>query len=306
MQDVQEELAWSLYWAQDRLQSCVASGDDKDQQRLDAVWQEFALSFEADARILDLATGNGAVPAALLDARTDLQVDAVDRAQIDPLRYLSEPRLLDKVTFHAETDILNMPFAVTAFDAITSQFGIEYAGFNEAAVAVIPYLKPGGRFQFIVHHADSDIIQSSSLKITEIEQLIQPDGLLDTLNAMLRGQVDFAELESQGKAYMEQDNVRTAQISGQVFTGINQLSKSLAGDTEQAMQLAATLNLRLRSEYHRLCQMKNAARTEQDMQEFEQALASSSAQSLTITPVYIDDVKQDYLLAWLVTGVNAG
>ncbi|NNC99807.1 MAG: class I SAM-dependent methyltransferase [Gammaproteobacteria bacterium] len=305
MKNEHKEIAWSLYWAQDRLQSCVASGDDADQKRLSGLWQDFAVSLDANSRVLDLATGNGAVPAALLAARADIRLDAVDRAQVDPLNNLSEPKLLKAVRFHPQTDILQLPFDDACFDAITSQFGIEYAGLHAASAAVIPRLKAGGRFQFIVHHADSDIIRSSRLKLIEIEQLIQPGGLLETLIAMLRGDAEFADLETLGKQYLEQDIVRTKLISGQVFSGINQLSENLVSDPKRAMELGTTLDLRIRSEHERLCQMKKAAQTKQDMDQFARGLESMSAQLTALEPIYIDQNKQEYLLAWMAVGVKA-
>ena len=116
MNNNEKEVAWSLYWSQDRLHSCVASKDSHDQKIQDDLWKEFANSLPEQARVLDLATGNGAVPSALLGARSDLEVDAVDQADIDPLKFLSGNEVLRDVRFHANTDILQMSFEDNQFD----------------------------------------------------------------------------------------------------------------------------------------------------------------------------------------------
>lgn len=301
MQDPDREVAWSLYWSQDRLHSCVASQDADDQRILDEEWARFARYLPGEARVLDLATGNGAVPKALLAARTDLRIDAVDRAAIDPMQFLSDKDGLDKVRFHAQTDILDMPFSAGAFDAITSQFGIEYAGLTEAARLAGRLLKAEGKLLFFVHHSSSELIQASKQKKVELQQLVNRGGLLDDVKALLAGQISIAELELQGEKYLHGEYVRTQAISGQVFQGIGQVMEMLGSDTEQARQLAAGMDLRVRSEYQRLCQMIAAAQSEQSLIDFSKAMQEIGI-SVDFGPLSIDKDDFSYLLCWRVQG----
>lgn len=298
-------IAWSLYWSQDKLHSCVASGEDADQQVLELLWQDFAKSLGQDDRVLDLATGNGAVPTALLTSCPDLEIHAVDRAEIDPVKYLTNAGSLEAVTFYSETDIGDLPFEVESFAALTSQFGIEYAGLKQAGVAMMKLLQKGGKFQFIVHHKDSDIIQSSANKLLELEQLLRPEGLLDTLMKVMRGELDFSELELVGKAYLENDLVRTQAISGQIFLGINQLGQKLSDDHSGALDLAVAMNIRVRSEYQRLQEMADAAHDNDSMDEFVIELATMGVQADTLRPIFVDEERTDYLLGWLVVGTKS-
>ena len=297
-----ETLAWSIYWAEDRLQSCVATDADADQQALNSIWQEFASSLDPDSRVLDLATGNGAVPVALLSAQKNLQIDAVDQAAIDPNQFVKGHAELESVHFHADTDINSLPFSADSFDAITSQFGVEYAGLFEATRIALGLLKQNGRISFLIHHADSAIINSSRAKLLEMEQLLNDDGIVETLLKVLRGNIPFSELESQGKAYLSAEIPGTHAISGQIFTAIGEIADAMEGDMVRAVSLGATLKLRLSSEYQRLRQMANAAQSDADMIEYRELLELNGIELSTMQVVYADESDQKYLLAWLVQG----
>ena len=140
---------WSLYWSEDKLYSCVAQSSEQDQAVLNTCWKEFAQSLKPDSHLLDLATGNGAVVDALLSANQSLQIDALDKASINPEQILTKHSDLKNVHFHSDTDVFETHFDSEKFDAITSQFGIEYAGLIKSSLHVMPYLKIAGRFQFI-------------------------------------------------------------------------------------------------------------------------------------------------------------
>lgn len=296
----QKSLAWSLYWADDRLQSCVAADDNEDQQALNSLWQAFAQTLNSDARVLDLATGNGAVPAALLTAQSELQIDAVDSAEIAPLTTLSDPSVVAAVSFHANTDINALPFTEPTFDALTSQYGIEYAGLEAATLAALGCLKDGGKLAFLVHHDESEIISSSRAKLEELNRINEPSGLIETLLAVLRGEKPFTELEALGQAYVQGDFVKTQQLSGQVFAAIEQVANLMQSEPQQARDLGATLGLRLRSEQQRLQEMNQAAQTEEQMQAYSDFLTRQAMTVSELRPVYIDDNKEEYLLGWLV------
>ena len=302
MQNEIENLAWTIYWTEDRLQSCVATDGDVDRQVLNSIWQEFAKSLDKGARVLDLATGNGAVPVALLSAQNSLQIDAVDQATIDPTQFVTGHPELSAVKFHSDTDVNTLPFAEDSFDAITSQFGVEYGGLFEATRNALGLLKPNGRMSFLIHHADSAIIDSSRAKLREMEQLLEEEGLVETLLQVLRSKIPFSELESQGEAYLNADIVRTQAISGQVFTAIGEIANAMQADMVRAVNLGATLKLRLSSEYQRLRQMDNAAQSDNDMLKYRELLELNGMKISTIHAVYADQSEQKYLLAWLVQG----
>ncbi|MGK0438316.1 MAG: hypothetical protein ACJATK_001266 [Paracoccaceae bacterium] len=303
MNQPQDINAWSLYWSEDRLYSCVAQSSDEDQKALNKLWQDFSKELDSNSRVLDLATGNGAVADALLSVNNTLQVDAVDKASIDPKKFLKEHANLVNVNFHADTDIFELPFKPLTFDAITSQFGIEYAGLTEASVQVMGYLKVAGRFQFVVHNVQSGIILSSSNKIIELEQLTQQSGILQTLIEVLSGKAEFARLEALGQGYLKQDLIRSDQVSGQVFVGIERIINGFAGQPKESLELAVAMDLRVRSELTRLRQLIAAGQTADSMTSWLEEVSALGIEA-AFSPLYLDPIKQDYLLGWLATGVR--
>jgi ubiquinone/menaquinone biosynthesis C-methylase UbiE len=304
MNQPQDTNAWSLYWSEDRLYSCVAQSSDEDQKVLNKLWQGFSQELEPNSRVLDLATGNGAVADALLSVNSALQVDAVDKASIDPKKFLKEHGNLLNVNFHGDTDIFDLSFKPSTFDAITSQFGIEYAGLTEASVQVLRYLKVAGRFQFVVHHAQSGIILSSSNKIVELEQLTQQSGILETLIKVLGGKAEFSTLEALGQDYLKQDLTRSEQISGQVFAGIERIINGFASQPKESLELAVAMDLRVRSELTRLGQLITAGQTSDSMTSWLEKVSTMGVEA-EFSPLYLDPIKQDYLLGWLATGVRS-
>lgn len=302
MQNETKNLAWTIYWAENRLQSCVAADGDIDQRTLNSIWQEFAVSLDANAKVLDLATGNGAVPVALISAQANLQIDAVDQAAINPNQFVKGHGELEAVNFHSETDINALEFHTNSFDAITSQFGIEYAGLFEASPNVIDLLKSKGRMSFLIHHADSAIINSSRAKLLEMEQLLNKHGIVETLMEMLRGNIPFSDLESQGEIYMSSETEKTQAVSGQAFAAIGEIANAMQSDMGKAVAMGATLKLRLSSEYERLMQMAGAAQNDADMLEYRELLELNGIDISCIQEVYADQSDQKYLLAWLVQG----
>ena len=303
MNQTNDTNAWSLYWSEDRLYSCVAQSSDEDQKVLNTLWQNFSKKMEPNSRLLDLATGNGAVVHAMLGVNSALEVDAVDKASIDPIRVLTKGQHLIDVNFHSDTDLLDMPFEPLTFDAISSQFGIEYAGLEEASTHVMQYLKIGGHFQFVIHHAQSGIILSSKNKIIEFEQLTQKSGILETLIAVLGGKAEFSALEEVGQHYLQQDFVRTEPISGQVFAGIERIFNGFASHPKESLELGVSMDLRVRSELERLRQLVVAGQTPEKMESWLQRLSAMGIEA-SFSPVYLDSSESKYLLGWLAGGVR--
>ena len=303
MKPSEKEIAWSLYWSQDRLHSCVASENKQDQQVLNRIWTEFADGLSARASILDLATGNGAVPSGLLAARPDLAIDAVDQADIDPTKFVTGNELLSSVRFHANTSILQMPFQANQFDAITSQFGIEYAGLHEASFAAIKLLKSDGKILFLIHHQQGSLIRDSQAKLTELRNITVADGVLDALRTFLNNGYDLARLNQAGELYLHGDFVRTEAISGQLFAGIEQVINTLSRDAEQGKMLAMSMDLRIRAEQQRLQQMIASSHSEQSLSELCESLKQHNI-TAEFEPVLIDNQAQDYLLCWKLLGLK--
>jgi ubiquinone/menaquinone biosynthesis C-methylase UbiE len=263
---------WSLYWQGGSVDSCIASASADDRALVSADWQALARSLPAGAAVLDLATGNGAVPRDLLSVNPALKVTGVDLAKIAPDRLLASEPALARVTFRGGVDICQLPFGDDSFDAVTSQFGLEYAPIVSAVDEASRVLRPGGRLQLLLHHSDSAVVTPSLALVDEINRLFSDGGLLATLNRFIAGDADLAALEQAGQAYLAAPAVRTRHISGQIMQGINQVIVDLEQQRERALLLAETMQSRLAAERSRLLQLQAAALDDAAAQALEQQL----------------------------------
>jgi len=295
---------WSIYWQADNLDSCVTSWSIRDTEAISQLWQDFAAGLDADAKVLDLATGNGTVPLALLQGNDSLRITAVDKADIDPQRFLSSPGPLREVDFVGDTDICSLPYDAGSFDAVTSQFGIEYAPLNEAIGPVVSVLKTGGKLSFLMHHADSDVVKPARLKICEMAGLLQPKGLISCLLDFVGGGTDAGELESAGQRHLESGSGRSSQISGQIFEGVNRVMQCWQdNDKKGAAELAAVMALRLQADHDRLSQLNDAALTEEQMQSFGEQVEHAGIIVSVSQPLVIHrGTSDEALIGWELRG----
>ena len=154
-------------------------------------WHAIFDRLPSNAKIVDLATGNGAV--ALLAARyshrrqRDFEITAIDFADIDPERQLvgkALARYLPLIRFLGRTRIEQTTLPDGTLDLAMSQFGFEYAQADEAVTEVDRILKrPGGLFAAMIHHADSAIVRQAKDGI-EQAAICEQSGLLPLIRKL--------------------------------------------------------------------------------------------------------------------------
>lgn len=259
---------WSLYWQGGQLHSCITTQDPGDQGPIEALWADLAKSLPPAARVLDLASGNGAVPRALLAANPGLAITAADLADIAPEKLQASFEVLARVTFLPRTDICKLPFTDAQFDAATSQFGLEYAPREPALREAARVMKPGAPLRLLLHHRDSGVVRPAAAVIAEIGRLFQPGGLLEALRQFIAGDCDLPGLETAGQAYLNNPQEKTRHISGQILTGIGQVIRDFQRDPARAGALARSMQERLHAERLRLAQLQSAALDPAGMESF--------------------------------------
>ena len=295
---------WNIYWQADNVDSCVASASKRDAEAIGQLWQDFAVEQPDSASVLDLATGNGTVPLALLQGQASLQITGVDKADIDPLKFLSSPGLLAEVKLVGGIDICSLPFEADSFDALTSQFGIEYAPLEAAIASAAAVLKSAGKLNFLLHHTDSEIVAPARPKIREMASLLQYGGLIHCLDAFLKGEQQMDKLEAAGKQHLDSGAGRSSTISGQIFEGVERVIQSLQqGDRRAAQELAMVMATRLRADHDRLVQLTDAALSEQQMQQVSNLLADAGVVVDLLKPLIIHESSTDKaLIGWQISG----
>lgn len=175
--------AWSSLWATGVADTFGHSGDGKDGP-LAAQWRQWFAGLAPGCRVLDLGTGNGALPRLMLQAGCDAIVDAVDVAQPRPTWMESLPHAeQQRVRFHAGVRCEALPFEAESFDCVVSQFGIEYANLDQAMPESLRVLKADGLLRFVVHHANGRPAVLAREEITHAHWLLD-GGWLDSALAM--------------------------------------------------------------------------------------------------------------------------
>ena len=190
---------WSSYWAEGYLTSLPEDFRINYDGELRQWWDEVFSRLPANAAVLDLCTGNGAV--ALLAAEYGYRnnrryfVSAIDASRIDldgVLRRYNNADLekyYSKITFMGGRSVENPGLRSCSYDLITSQYGVEYTDWQQSALEIERMLKPGGLFSFVSHAADSDMAIFMKKESREYDGLNRW-GFYAALDSYLNGKCD--------------------------------------------------------------------------------------------------------------------
>lgn len=180
IEDLRQIDAWTEYWQTGMSGSCV--GGPGLESIITPVWNDFIDLLPRNARVLDLATGNGIV-ARICEARArlkelEISIDAVDAAAIDPRRHLQNlEHMPQSIQFHAGVRLESLPFEDEQFAGIVSQFGFEYAPRDAASAEAVRVLRPGGRIRLIIHSRDGVISRDISMRLQRLRAAFGEDGI---------------------------------------------------------------------------------------------------------------------------------
>lgn len=296
---------WTVYWQGNNLASCIASKIPEDSDEIAVFWKQLASGLATGSSVLDLACGNGMVPKLLLTTNSTLDVCAVDKAQIAPHEYLQNVEELASVRFLPQTDICDLPFAADSFSAVTSQFGLEYAPINLACESAVRVLKKQGEIRLLMHNQKSEIVRPAAATVAEIGRLLGDQGVILGIESYLSKNIDLDQLESIGRQYLESDVVRTQQVSGQIFTGINQIIGEIKSNPERAKALMVNMKARLLADQERLVQMQKAALSTDDADHVAQLLEGLGINLRFCKPFSLAETDGgQVLIGWQISGTK--
>jgi SAM-dependent methyltransferase len=177
---------WGRYWASGALHSCATSYGADYGGAIAAFWRDVFGSLRPGQRVLDVATGNGALPRLLLACRPDVECDAVDLSPVAPTWVAQlPPATRQRLRFHGNTPAEELPFADGRFDLIVSQYGFEYCRRDDAAAQVRRVLRPAGRVAMVIHHVESRPVELARDELAHIAWLRDRDGLVDAATHLI-------------------------------------------------------------------------------------------------------------------------
>ncbi len=314
MTDAADSSAWTTYWQANRLDSCISQRTEQDYVELYQFWASLTGLVASGARIIDLATGNGAVAVRLAQAAKvaskDIYLDAVDLAAIQPEQFLVEYKdVMAAIRFRGETDICALPFDAGTFDIAVSQFGFEYAPTVGAAGEMMRVLRPGGRFRLLMHHSESALVSPNVAKIQEIEGLVADGGVVPRVIAFLSAVPEvrtarLVALEEAGQEIRHLLGTPLPRTSHEIFSNISQLIDRQDLTFEFRLQAAYGMKDKLVAEQRRMQQLSAAALSPDQAKQLKATLLQAGAGDVSLSEFRIGPDKA--LLGWCLEGVKQG
>ncbi|MGH8496443.1 MAG: class I SAM-dependent methyltransferase [Gammaproteobacteria bacterium] len=182
---------WDMYWAHGFVTSCALAFSANYEGRMRGIWEEFFEALEPGARILDICTGNGAIAviANQVSRAHDkaFEIHGIDSARIDPAATLKGDRtLLEGIHFHAGMPAERTSFGDDSFDAVTGQYALEYTDVPKAISEIARVLRAGGRCLFVMHHADSVVLETGREELRHARLLFEETALFERGRDLMR------------------------------------------------------------------------------------------------------------------------
>ncbi len=168
---------WSDYWRLGTQTSFHGHFQNNYDGSIKAFWERCFSGLPPDAKLLDLATGNGAL--ALLAAdfaqerKLSFHITAIDSAQIQP------PANPHDIEFISHRVMEDSQLPEQRFDLLMSQFGFEYGQRQQTLQEIRRLLKPGGCFATLMHHRDSAVLAQAKEALAQTKRC-EKSPLLDT------------------------------------------------------------------------------------------------------------------------------
>lgn len=174
--------AWTQYWAHGVLHSLPGTLDLDENGPPRAFWLEAFAPLADGAHMLDIGTGNGALPrlaSAAAGPERSLVVHGVDIADVAPDLSVYPARHV--VTFHPRCAAERLPFPDATFQLVTSQFGLEYTRLDASLPEVGRVLALDGCIAFVMHDARSIVARTASEEAAHARFLLGPLGFVESL-----------------------------------------------------------------------------------------------------------------------------
>jgi len=177
---------WEDYWKTGWVVSCPTGPMSGYTGALRRLWERYFESLGDRTRLLDVGTGNGALPLIALEVArrraVTIEIHGVDLARIDPVAQVPDgARLFDGIAFHGGVAAERMPFVDGRFDAVCGQFALEYTQRSVALREIRRVLAPNSAACFVLHHASSIVARNARESLRHAQELEQRAGAFTDL-----------------------------------------------------------------------------------------------------------------------------
>ena len=318
---------WAQFWRHGSVTTFERRGNPNYDGEIREFWELQFATLAAGARIVDLATGNGAV--ALLGAEysathgRNFRVDALDRAPIQPEKDLESAEAagewLGSVRFRGGAPNEETGLASDCADMVTSQYGFEYGDPAASARETMRILKPGGRIALITHHANSVVVKEAREGLEQHRLCLDQEQLLtrarQVVDAMATADSDFEKrlLKHDARAEnlrrklnaaverVHQQAERFSDPGNGIGFVLNGLQGVFAPGLQAAQRRATIRQLQEACDAYRR-RMEDLLAATPDAGEFDRLLAQLRSAGLMVEGWFPLVYRGDALMGWAVAG----
>lgn len=173
---------WTRYWANGAAHSCPGSWGERYGGAIAAFWRAVHDATPPGSKLLDIATGSGALPRLWRSWRSSDEWDAVDLSDTAPAWARDAGAGL---RFHPGVRAEALPLPSARFDLVASQYGLEYCDLALALPELLRVRQPQGRVALVLHHAASRPVTLAGTELDHLDWSLGPEGLVAACAAML-------------------------------------------------------------------------------------------------------------------------
>lgn len=168
---------WTRYWQAGVLHSCGCAFAGNYDGPIADFWRARFADLPAQAVLVDVGTGNGALPLLALDLAKGRdvawQIHGIDLADIDPAGPSAAGERYHGVQFHPRTSVTAMPFADASVDLVVGQYALEYTPIHAAVTEIARVTKRRSRAAFVLHSADSVVLAATGPQLENARLLFE-------------------------------------------------------------------------------------------------------------------------------------
>ncbi|AOS95608.1 Ubiquinone/menaquinone biosynthesis C-methyltransferase UbiE [Microbulbifer aggregans] len=290
---------WDEFWKQGFITTFGDSLRNNYQGQVREFWEKVFSTANPNSRVLDVATGNGALAciAAAISKQHHLSLEilAADAAEIpasiDAPKEIMELR--ESIQFFSNMPCESLAFPADHFNLITSQYGIEYGRWDQSIPEVFRTLSQKGVADFLCHRDRAIVVKKSVAEITIYRSALQKYRIFDAAERFTQAYGKTGSSNPQeAKALNKDINDFKEAHQGQQLCHV--LVSDIAGQlkrlrTVDTTQVVAALRER-KSEYSaamaRLEDMADAALSDSDIESIVNLATRSGFKDVTTRDIY--------------------
>lgn len=283
---------WDEYWQQGHKTSFGAEIIDNYDGALKHFWQQSVKGLPDKANVVDLCSGNGALPSLFLDARQDLNITATDLAQLDEAKLTKDIQKKHNnatIKFLSRVDCANLPFEISSQHLVSSQFGFEYGDTFETIKEASRVLVKGGQFIAVMHVDDSRFI-SQNRETNQFLNEVITKGFVEKLTALMNS---IYENNPDQKKLRQEFNQITKHLYNlsqleygqlQIDSFLNVVQQQV--NVEESLKMIRLFDSQLVAYHLRLCDLMSSSQSDNDLEALLEVCRKNSFNCIKSNRVY--------------------